>query len=156
MDDAFLMRAIERVRGLRDDADDESGGETLFAREPRPEVFAFEQLHHDVWSERLGGAGVEHLHDVRALHVGAGDRLLGEARAELRAREDALGHELHGDLLLEAAMESDPHRAHAAGADPANELDARRHEGSRPRHRAHTGTLADAAVSMLESPRTKK
>ena len=131
MDDAALVRAIERACELTHDLDDEVGRHPRFLVEVLTEVAPLEELHHDVRNALVGDAVIERLHDVRALHLRSRGGLAREAILRFLVALQAARDELHDDLRAEREMVGDPYRAHAAFAERANQLDARRHHHPR-------------------------
>ncbi len=131
VDDAALVRLGQGARQLRDDRDD-------LARSHRPagaqvvlEVAPLEQLHDDVGRALGRDAVVEGLHDVRALDLGSGGGLAGEAGGGLGALEQVAGHELDDDLRAKRLVLRDPHGSHPPLAEGTKEADVGRHHHAR-------------------------
>ena len=116
VDDALLVRAVERDSGLGEPLQRLSGRDAALA-EPIVDGAAVEVLHDDV---RLLPvlADVEDRDDVRrAREPRGGQRLAPEARAHLLFRRMALGEELDGDFPLEDGIRRAVDLAHAAAGD---------------------------------------
>ena len=129
----------EQVVGLQvavDDALVVRGGEPLgdlarvvdgLARRQRAAVqaaaqrFAFEQLRDDV-GRAVVDADVVDGQDVRVIELPGGARLLLEAMQPARIRRERLGDQLDRDVAPETRIARAVDLAHAAGAEPADDL----------------------------------
>ena len=95
MDDAGGMRGIERAGGLVEPRD-RGGVRDSPAPSPIRQRSAGEVLHDDERRSLVGLADVEDRHDVGVGQGGGGQRLTGEACAEVVVRRVAVGQHLHG------------------------------------------------------------
>ena len=94
------------------------------------EVVPLEELHDDVRNARVGHAVIEHLHDVRALHLRRRRSLAREALDGLGAPDELRGDELDDDLRVQREVIGEPHRAHPPGAELPHEAKLRSDEHS--------------------------
>jgi hypothetical protein len=83
VDDPGGVRGGERAGGLRGDAPRLGVAHAPDAPEPRGEVLALEQLHHDVRDARRQRPAVEHLDDAGVTDRVRGARLVEEALEDL-------------------------------------------------------------------------
>ena len=115
MDDAVLVRGVERVGDLDAEVEDLVGLERPADDEPVLQRFAFHQLHDD---EGLPVRLVDVVDraDVRVLERGSGPRLALEALERLRVPRDVLGKELQSDVAPQARVLGAVDDAHAAAA----------------------------------------
>ena len=132
MDDAFLVRGLERLRDLARDLERHverqwSAGETIGQRRP------VDELHHD-GVQAAGDFEAVNRGDVRMVQGGEQARLPLQARDALRIAGQRRRQHLDGHLAMESRVEGAIHLAHAAGIERPqdavrSELDARGHRG---------------------------
>ena len=122
MDDALLVRRLERGRNLRGDRQGlldryRTVGKTL------REVVAFDELHDQgrrdrpaavAWSDLLDAIN---LRDMRVIQRRERLRLAGEARHPLGVRGEQIRQDLDGDVAVEPRVAGAEHFAHAAGTE---------------------------------------
>jgi hypothetical protein len=123
VDDARLVREVERVEQLQHEAEDRRQVERVLGVEVVLELLALDVLHHDV-RELAFGAEVVHLHDMGMVEPRHGAHFALEAhgivaRGRLvdRARQDGLDR----DPAVEARVQSVVDQSH--GAFPEHPLD---------------------------------
>ena len=121
MNDADPVRLRERLRELRDEGRHLVRRHATARSEVRAEIVALEELHHDEGDAVGRDAGVEDLHDVRALHGRRDGGLARETRGSHGIARELLRHQLHDDVRLEPQMLGEPHRSHAALRDGPEE-----------------------------------
>ena len=85
------------------------------------ERLALEQFRDDVRRARVG-ADIVDRQDVRVIELPGGARLLLEAMQPARVRRERLGDQLDRDLAPEPWIARAVDLAHAAGAEPADDL----------------------------------
>ena len=119
MDDALLVRGVERAADVDVDRDGVPGREEAVARELVGERAPDEALHHDVDAPVGHLVEVEHADDVRVLDVHLDVRLAPEARDLAAVARRRAAQDLHRDLVPERHVLGRVHDADAAGADLA-------------------------------------
>ena len=67
MDDALLMRVLDRLADLDEQIQPFLGGELVLVAVLR-DADAPHQFHHEIWPAQIGGARIQHLGDVRMIH----------------------------------------------------------------------------------------
>ena len=67
MDDPLLVGVLQRLADRHEQLQPLAGRKLLFIAKLRNR-HALDQLHHEVGPARIGGAGVEHLGDIRMVH----------------------------------------------------------------------------------------
>ena len=132
MDDAFLVRGLERRRDLARDLERDverqwSAGETIGQRR------AVDELHHD-GVQAAGDFEAVNRGDVRMVQGGEQAGLPLQARDALRIVGKSGRQYLDGNLAMQPRVEGPIHLAHAAGIQRPqdavrSELDARGHRG---------------------------
>ena len=119
--DAAPVREPRRLEDLLDDVDRVLGIERAVLLHDLLEIAAAQVLHRDV----VGAVplpAVEHLDDVGMREAGGRGRLALEARDELRVLGEPMMQQLQRDLAPELGVLGEPHVAHAARADPVDDL----------------------------------
>ena len=121
MDDAGVVREVERVAQLRHDAHGFLQVEALGCVEEGLELLALDELHDEVGDVALL-AEVVHLHDVRVVEARHGLRLAHEPHREILAGilvevalEDGLDRHAAAEARIDAFVD-DTHRALAEDA----------------------------------------
>jgi hypothetical protein len=123
VDDARLVRQLERIEELAHQAQDRPEVEPLLCMEVILELLALDVLHDDVRELALG-AVVVHLHDVRVVQARHGAHFALEAHGIVlggRLVEGAGKDGLDRHPALEPRVEAVVHEAH--GAFPEHALD---------------------------------
>lgn len=121
VDDALLVRRLERVGDLPADRDGLVDGHGAASEAPR-EVFAFDQFHHERAGARLAGRhGGDRFHpvdlgDVRMVERGECFRFPLEAGEPVAIVGDAVGQDLQRDDASERGVTGTIHLAHPARA----------------------------------------
>jgi len=140
MDDAGVVRPLQRAADLTEDARRVRKRDARGPVEARVEGLAGEELHHHVRPLVVGHPVVVDLDGVLALQGGGGARLGVEARARLLAPPVLGVDELDGHPRPQRDVASFPHRAHAAAADEPEHLVLAGDESTgRSRLRIHPG-----------------
>ena len=125
MDDAFLVRFLERLGDLSRDRDCIAHG-----HRPAPEAFgeilSVDELHREEMRdgsvrERRLLEGVE-LGDVRVVERGEDLRLALEAGEAVGVGGEGRGQQLQGDVAVEARVGRAVDLAHSSGADRGDDL----------------------------------
>ena len=114
MDDALLMRALQRVRYLDGDLQQLLGRKRALLQ-PLVQGLALQVLHHQEVHARL----VAHVVQRADVGVGQGGYRLGlavEALPQSRVAGQVRGQDLDGDGALQASVAGAVHLTHAAGA----------------------------------------
>jgi hypothetical protein len=130
VDDSLLVGVMDRPTDLHDELETLGDGEAVRVAVARDRI-AGAELHHEIGPAAGGGAGIEHLRDVRMVHEGEGLPLLFEARDDLPRihaelddlerdlaphRRFLLGHEDDAEAaladLLKQAIGAEPHPRH--------------------------------------------
>ncbi len=127
VDDATVVRVLERRADLPDDTDGARRLDPLFLADRIDEVHAVELLGHEVVGAVRLAAEVEDAEDVRVVHPARGERLRSEARDGLLAIACvvvavlAVGQvdDLDGAGAPEIDVLGGEDAAHRAGADDA-------------------------------------
>jgi hypothetical protein len=113
MHEAVFVSAAQRLAERREDRGQLSYRQAPLAIELRPEVLAFEELHHEVGRVSLH-AKIEHLHHVRRPERGRDPRLSLEPRAVHVRHLPRQIHHLDGDLVVEEQVPRRPDGPHSA------------------------------------------
>ena len=121
MNDALLMRVLNRATDLYEESNPFGDGQAMLRR-VRGDRVADDVFHHDVREPRIGGARVVDVGDVRVIHHGEGLLLGAEARDDLAgiaSRAQHLDRDLapNGFVLLREV--DGPHSAFAEQAHDA-------------------------------------
>jgi hypothetical protein len=125
------VRGLERVQHLREEVDHVGDGRRArAARQPRAQVLAAEQLHHEE-EQAVVFTEVEDAHDVAVREEGRGVRLAAEAAHVLVHPGDVRVHHLHGHVDAEREVRRAVHLAHAAHAEARAELVLVREDAAR-------------------------
>ncbi len=123
------------------------------ALDPRLEIAALEQLHHQ--KRLIGGgvdAGVERLDQVLAGDLGRHARLEEEARAHRVVAQQRREHHLEGATTGRVAVDHLVDRPHAAVAEHADDLVSPREHGPRCEQATH-GVASNKAHASLQRRR---
>ena len=120
MDDAVLMRIVERARNRDGDAYRLVNGELTLAVEPVPQRLALDVRHHIV-QESVGSPRIEQREEIGMLEVRrnadlAQEPLGAEHRAEVGAQK------LERDVPVVSEVASEIHRRHATATELALDL----------------------------------
>jgi hypothetical protein len=129
MHDPRGVRGAHRVAHLLEDRKDGGRGERAFVRHELRQILAVEQLHGEPRrARRLVDARSDDRHHVLARDARAHARFLGEARAQLRARDELGPHHLERAELRGVPLLGDVHGAHAALAQLPHDPEVAREE----------------------------
>ena len=155
VDDPAEVRHTERPGDVEPDAHRLHRSEPTAALEPRREVLAVDEVHHEVWLV-LVSTRVEAGHDVRVPQDRRRERLAPESVGEVGVTADVGTEQLHGDRTFESKVHRLVDRRHAAPADDPAELVA---VADDPRFAwiGHGRTIAESAsvgFGLVSSPDT--
>ncbi|AUX36029.1 uncharacterized protein SOCE836_082330 [Sorangium cellulosum] len=116
VNEAGLVRAADRLAGLDEDERGVREREPADALEPRAQVLALEQLHHEVRGVVVDAVVLDIDH-VRALQARGDPGFALEAGQERGRRRKRRCHELDRDGRSQVDVTRRPHRAHPAGRE---------------------------------------